>query len=315
MSPPVAVVGGGSFGRSLARAAARVGQRVLLWSRKPGPFPDVESDSVTTTSVLADLAEAELLLFAVPSPYVAELADELGRSLDGSHLLVHVSRGLVGDELLTVSEVLAARTPCRRVGALAGPLVARNLAEGQPGGSIIGSAFPEVIEAVSDAIGGPTLRVYGTDDLMGVEIGSALVGLVALALGYAQRLGMGPGTLAVLATRGLAEATRVGEVRGGSARTFAGLAGAGDLIAAVAGDGRPEVEFGRALAEGLGLRAAAERAGAYVEGALLASQVAAFGRRAGVEVPLSGGLAKLMTGELSAEQLAEALMARPATRE
>ncbi|MCX4242940.1 NAD(P)H-dependent glycerol-3-phosphate dehydrogenase [Paraliomyxa miuraensis] len=316
MSPPVAVVGGGSFGRSLAQAAARVGQRVLLWSRQPRPMPAVAGDgSIHTVSALPELAEAELLLFAVPSPYVAELADELGRSLDGSHLLVHVSRGLLGDDLHTVSEVLSSRTPCRRVGALAGPLVARNLVEGQPGGAIIGSAFPEVVESVSDAIGGPTLRVYGTDDLMGVEIASALVGLVALALGYAQRLGMGPGTLAVLATRGLAEATRVGEMRGGSARTFAGLAGAGDLIAAVAGDGRPEVEFGRALAEGLGLRAAAERAGAYIEGALLAKQVAAFGRRVGVEVPLSGGLARLMAGELSAEQLAEALMARPAKRE
>lgn len=312
MSPPVAVVGGGSFGRSLAQAAARVGQRVLLWSRRERALG---LEQVTATTELSELSQAELVFFAVPSPYVGGLADEIGRSLDGSHLLVHVSRGLVGDELQTVSEVLASRTPCRRVGALAGPLVAKSLAEGQPGGAIIGSAFPEVVEAVGDAIGGPTLRVYGTDDLMGVEIASALVGLVALALGYAQRLGMGPGTLAVLATRGLAEATRVGEVRGGLPRTFAGLAGAGDLIAAVAGDDRPEMEFGRALAEGLDLRLAAERAGAYVEGALLASQVAAFGQRAGVQVPLSVGLAKLMAGELSAEQLTEALMARPAMRE
>lgn len=316
MSPPVAVVGGGSFGRSLARAAARGGQRVILWSRQPRTLPAVEGEgSITTTTTLSELGRAELLLFAVPSPHVAELADALGRVLDGSHLLVHVSRGLVGDDLQTVSEVLASRTPCRRVGALAGPLVAKNLAEGQPGGAIVASSFPEVIEAVTDAIGGPTLRVYGTDDLVGVEIASALVGLVALALGYAQRLGMGPGTLAVLTTRGLAEATRVGEVRGGLPRTFAGLAGAGDLIAAVAGDGRPEVEFGRALAEGLGLRAAAERAGAYVEGALIASRVAAFGPRRGVQVPLSTGLAKLMAGELSVEQLTEALMARPAKRE
>jgi glycerol-3-phosphate dehydrogenase (NAD(P)+) len=313
MSPPVAVVGGGSFGQSLARAACRVGQRVILWSRHERQLD--AGASVTTTTRLADLAEAELVFFAVPSPHVTGLADELGHSLDGSHLLVHVSRGLLGAELATVSEVLAARTPCRRVGALAGPLVAKNLADGHPGGAIIGSAFPEVIEAVGDAIGGQSLRVYGTDDVLGVEIASALVGLVALALGYALRLGMGPGTLAVLATRGLAESTRVGEARGGQPRTFAGLAGAGDLIAAVAGDGRPEVEFGRALGEGLDLPAAAARAGAYVEGAVLAAQVAAFGRRAGIQVPLSLGLAKLMAGELSAEQLADALMARPAKRE
>jgi len=314
MSPPIAVVGGGSFGRSLARAACRVGQRVILWSRHEQRI-DGAGETLVTTTQLSTLRQAELVFFAVPSPHVTALADELGRSLDGSHLLVHVSRGLLGPGLGTVSEVLGTRTPCRRVGALAGPLVAKNLAEGHPGGAIIGSAFPEVIEAVTDAIGGPRLRVYGTDDVVGVEVASALVGLVALALGYALRLGMEPGTLAVLATRGLAEATRVGEARGGSPRTFAGLAGAGDLIAAVAGDGRPEVEFGKALAEGLDLRAAAERAGAYVEGAALAASVAAFGRRFGIQVPLSLGIAKLMAGEIDAAQLAEALMARPAKRE
>ena len=320
MSPPIAVVGGGSFGRSLARAACRVGQRVILWSRHEQRLD--AGDRLVTTTQLSELRQAELVFFAVPSPHVAALADELGKSLDGSHLLVHVSRGLIGPGLGTVSEVLATHTPCRRVGALAGPLVAKNLAEGHPGGAIIGSAFPEVIEAVTDAIGGPRLRVYGTDDVVGVEVASALVGLVALALGYSMgaslgRLGSGmePGTLAVLATRGLAEATRVGEARGGSPRTFAGLAGAGDLIAAVAGDGRPEVEFGKALAEGLDLRAAAERAGAYIEGAAIATNVAAFGRRFGIEVPLSLGIAKLIAGEIDASQLAEALMARPAKRE
>ena len=113
----------------------------------------------------------------------------------------------------------------------------------------------------------------------------------------------------------VAEATRVGELRGGQPRTFAGLAGAGDLIAAVAGDGRPEIEFGRALAQGLSLAEAAERADAYIEGALLAGQVAAFAARARVEVPLSTGLARLMRGEISVAKLTEALMTRPATRE
>ncbi|MCB9715231.1 MAG: NAD(P)-binding domain-containing protein [Myxococcales bacterium] len=312
MSLPIAVVGGGSFGQSLARASARVGQRVLLWSRRPRELPE---ESITCTTELRELADAELVLFAVPSPHVGEVADELGHHLDGSHLLVHVSRGLVGDELHTVSEVLAERTPCRRVGALAGPLVAKNLASDEPSGAIIGSQFPEVVEAVSEALGGPSLRVYSTPDLVGVELASALVGLVALSLGYAMQMGMGPGALAVLATRGLAEATRVGELRGGQPRTFAGLAGAGDLIAAVAGDGRPEIEFGRALAQGLSLAEAAERADAYIEGALLAGQVAAFAARARVEVPLSTGLARLMRGEISVAKLTEALMTRPATRE
>ncbi|MCH9682132.1 MAG: NAD(P)-binding domain-containing protein [Deltaproteobacteria bacterium] len=313
MSLPIAVVGGGSFGQGLAKAAASGGRQVVLWSRHPDRIEG--GDAITATDAWSDIAAAELVFFAVPSAYVAGVADELGRHLDGSHLLVHVSRGLVGDELATVSEVLGTRTPCRRVGALAGPLVARNLASGEPGGAIIGSPFPEVVDAVSEAIGGPRLRVYGTDDVIGVEIASALVGLVALAVGYAARLGMGPGALAVLATRGLAEATRVGEARRGQSRTFAGLAGAGDLIAAVAGDGRPEIEFGKALAEGATISEAVHRTGAYIEGTALASHVVAFGARHRIQVPLADGIAHLMRGEITAEQLTERLMARPARRE
>lgn len=313
MNLPIAVVGGGSFGQSLAQAAARVGQRVVLWSRQQRTLDD---ERIGCTTELRHLSEAELVFFAVPSTHVSHVADKLGHYLDGSHLLVHVSRGLVSDDLVTVGEVLSSRTPCRRVGVLAGPLVAKNLASGkEPGGALIGSPFPEVVEAVSEALVGPSLRVYNTPDMMGVEIASALVGLVALALGYAQQLGMGPGAQAVLATRGLAEATRVGVVRGGEARTFAGLAGAGDLMAAVAGDGRPEIDFGKALAQGLSAEQAAERVGAFIEGGALARRVAAFGLRSRIDVPLATGLAKLMAGQLSVNRLIEELMSRPAVRE
>src|SRR5690606_27838602 len=106
----------------------------------------------------------------VPSVHVGALAVELGAHLDGSHLLVHVSRGLLGDELETLTHLLRETTPVRRVGALAGPLVAKALIEGQPGGGIVGSLFPEVADAVCDAIAGKRLRIYRTDDVVGVEI-------------------------------------------------------------------------------------------------------------------------------------------------
>ena len=229
---PVGVLGGGGFGRGLAQAASRIGRDVVLWSRSG----DASDGRIRTTRNLADLAEAEIIFVAVPSIYVAEVSGQLGEHLDGSHLLVHVSRGLVGEELTTVSHVLRHETPCRRVGALAGPLVAQALAEGQPGGGVIGTRFPEVAEAVRRAIAGPTLRIYETRDVTGVEVASAMVGLLCLAVGYGQAGGIGPGTLAVVVTRGMAEAARVGQALGAEQATFGGLAGFGDLMAAVAGD-------------------------------------------------------------------------------
>jgi glycerol-3-phosphate dehydrogenase (NAD(P)+) len=306
------VLGGGGFGRALALAAARAGRRVLLWSRATRP---VDHSLVTPIAELAALAEAELVFVAVPSIHVDPLVSKLGAHLDGSHLLVHVSRGLLGDELGTLTELCRTRTPVRRVGALAGPLVAKALAQGQPGGGIVGSLFPEVSEAVRDAIGGATLRIYGTQDVVGVEVASAFVGLMALSLGYAQQLGFGPGTLAMLATRGMTEAARVGVARGGLERTFSGLAGYGDLTAAVAGDGRPEWEFGRAIADGLALERAAERAGAFVEGATIAAQVTTFADRYKLEVPISNAIADMLAGRLSGRAVLEQLMARPVGQE
>ncbi len=312
MSPPVAVIGAGGFGRALAKCSARVGRRVILYSRSPKPM-DVQG--VRVTSELAELAQAELVFLAVPSPHVAGVAEQLGHHLDGRHLIVHVSRGLVGHELHTVSETVRALTPVRRLGALAGPLVAETLARGEPAGGVIGTLFPEVADAVCEALAGPTLRIYRTSDLAGVELANALGGIVALALGYAQAMKLGPGTLAVLATRGLSEAARVGQGRGAEARTFAGLAGAGDLIAAVAGDGRPEVAFGRAVGEGASLADAAKAVGAHVEGAKIAPLVSQWAQRKQVDVPLTDAVTKLITGGAAPREVLRELMERPGRAE
>lgn len=307
MTVPVGILGGGGFGRGLAHAAHRVGQRVVLWSRSDRhELPE----GIETTDDLAALARAELIFVAVPSQHVAGLVRDLGRHLDGSHFLVHVSRGLVGDELTTLTHVLRSETPVRRVGVLAGPLVADALAEGTPGGGIVGTGFPEVVSAVRESIGGPTLRIYSTDDVNGVEVASAMVGLLALGMGFATALGIGPGALAVMGTRGMVEAARLGRLLDARERTFGGLAGFGDLLAALGGDDRPEMRLGRAMAEGHSLAEAAKSAGAHIEGVTIARRVARYAARMGVEVPISQALADVLEERLTLEQALESLMTR-----
>lgn len=305
--PTVGVLGGGKFGWGVADAAARSGRDVLIWSRRP---QRQGTGTVTVTQTLADLAAAELIFVAVPSPFVAELARELGGRLDGQHFLVHVSRGVVGDHLETLTAVLRRETPCRRIGALAGPLVAEALSAGAPGGGVIGTRFPEVRDAVRDAIGGPTLRIYSTDDVIGVELGSTLVGLLSLILGYGFEMGMGPATLSMMATRGLAEATRVGVSLGARADTFHGLAGVGDLLAAFGGDGRPEIAVGRKLARGVSASEAGHDAGAFIEGMAVARRVAAHIERAGLVAPLLHLTADVLEGRMASEAMVASLMAR-----
>lgn len=312
MRQVVGIAGGGSFGRGLAFAARRNGKKVVLWSRSAR---DLGDEGIRATTDVAQLGGADLVFVCVPSTHVLDVAKKLEPHLDGRHLVVHVSRGLVGDSLETVGEALTRLTAVRRIGALAGPLVASALERGEPGGGIIGSAFPEVAAAVRDAIGGPKLRIYDTRDQVGVELASALCGLLALTTGFAQALGLGPGTLAVLATRGVFEAARIGAIRGAQERTFAGLAGFGDLMAAVAGDGRPEVEFGRVLGKGIDLEAAARAAGANVEGVTIARRVAEYAALHDVDAPLSAITARMLEGEVDARQAVAHLMERPARSE
>ena len=308
---PVGVLGGGSFGRAIAKTSARIGRHVVLWSRSR----TVDDPNVTMASAMKELAACEPIFIAVPSGHVASAARLIGAEIDGRHLLVHVSRGLYGDELEPITHILRRETPARRVGALAGPLVADALAEGRPAGGIVGTRFGEVAQAVRDAIAGPTLRVYETTDVIGVELASAMVGVLSLAGGFVQGLGMGPSALSVMVARGLSEWTRLGKTMGADERTFSGLAGIGDLVAAVAGDDRPEIRLGRALARGASLLQAGREAGAHIEAITVARSVRAHGLRAGIATPVSAAIADVIDGKATPDEAVRTLMAGEPTME
>jgi len=126
---------------------------------------------------------------------------------------------------------------------------------------------------------------------------------------------VGPSTLAVLATRGMVEVSRIGKTLGAKESTFMGLAGLGDIIAAVAGDHRPEFRLGRALAQGAKLTSAVGEAGAYVEGIEVARHLMEHARRLGLETPISSTFVAVTEGGMSSEDAIEALMDRHVGKE
>ena len=306
MSLRIGIVGAGGFGRAIALASARNGHSVLLWSRKPRELPP----PIRTSTDLGELRNCELIFVAVPARHTVAVAEQLCEVVDGRHLITHVSRGLVGADLKTITQVLREKTVCRRLGALAGPLVADALAEGRPSGAILGTGFPELTAMVREAIGGSGLRIYETPDVIGVELASATVGFLTVVLSYAQEVGAEPGTLAVLATRGMVEVSRIGQTLGAEESTFLGLAGLGDLIAAVAGDQRPELRLGRALAQGIDLTSAIDEAGAYVEGIEVAGHLMEHARRLRLETPISSTFVEVSEGRMSSDDAIQALMER-----
>ena len=196
----VAVVGGGPWGIALARTAARAGSRVVLVSRREIEEESAAAGSLVVRPDVIAASEASLLILAVPSPHVTVFADELAPHLDGAHFVIHGVRGLVGEELLSVSDVFRARTPVRRLGALGGPTLVPELEAGTPSVIVVGSAFPEVVEAFRESFASRSLRVYATSDLTGLEWASAVNGAYLIALGYALVSGAGPGLVAAFTT-------------------------------------------------------------------------------------------------------------------
>ncbi len=304
----VCVVGGGHWGLALAAAVGRAGNRALVVTRR-------EDATLPEGAERADLArackEAKLVIFAVPSHAARSSARALGDHLGGQHYVVHGVRGLVGDDLETVSDVLREETPVRRVGALGGPVLEPELLAGSPSVMVTGARFPEVNELLSEAFTSPGLRLYPTHDLRGLEWASALVGCVAIAAGYARGLGLNAGLIAAFMTRSIVEAGRIAVAAGGEDRTLLGLAGYGDLLAAVIQDDRPEIALGRALASGRTAEAALAEARHSVEAVELVPRILAWCEKRDVRTPIFRAIAVGMLGGHPPETLLQQLMTMP----
>lgn len=305
----VGVMGGGRWGLALATAARAAGNAALICSRRdPGL---AGHDGIEVTPDPKQLGQrCTLVLFAVPSGAARAAAASLGEAVDGRHLVVHAVRGLSDEGLLPVSEILRQETPVRRVGAMAGPVLAEDLLRGQPAAMVAASRYPEVLCAVQQALGSPTLRLSETDDLAGLEWASALVGALLVGLGFARGVGLSPGLLAGLMTRGMHEAARIGVAAGGDEGTFFGLAGFGDLMAAMGQEQRPEVRFGLALASRMPTAKAQEQVQSRIEALELVPRVLAFARERGVGTPVFGALAEALEGRADPGKALSELMAR-----
>lgn len=304
----VGIVGAGRFGTALGAVLARAGRRVVLWSRdgkvvdaiqrtRVNPrLPDVElaAPLEITDDPKRLAAGARFVVLAVSSTDVRQRARELGDVLDGSHIVVHAIGGLAAPTNERVSEVMLQGLSTLKIGALAGPALPGDLTEGAFSSMVVGSAFDEVVNEGRRLLNAPpVLRVYGSKDLAGVELASALSGAYTVALGMCDGLDLSPVVRAVLITRALAEAARLGAAVGAEARTFAGLAGLGNLLVRAANDRSADYTLGRRLAEG-----AVPGDDARTEGALAALAGAELAKQLRVRVPVLTGLAMVLAGKL-----------------
>lgn len=271
----VGVIGAGSFGLTIANLLSH-NVDVLLFARRSEVVQQINelhifenihiSEKVRATNDPALLAESCTLLFPViSSDAFRDVMRHFGPFLKPSHLIIHATKGfdieisekeifggkLKREHIKTMSQVIKEETSVRRIGCLAGPNLSKEIMEGQPTATVIGSPFDEVIEAGKRALSSDVFHIFGTADLLGAEFAGGLKNIFALGSGILTGKGLGKNIQAMLLTRGLMEMITIGKVFGAGARTFIGTAGIGDLIATGTSDTSRNFTFGYKLGKGM----------------------------------------------------------------
>lgn len=301
----VAVMGAGSWGSTLAKVLADAGNSVSLWARRPEL-----AETIATTRVNADylpgitlpeailptanatkaLTGADIVVLGVPSQTMRENLSQWRDLVPTDATLVSLSKGIESGTHLRMSQVIAEVTGVDpdRITVLSGPNLAREVALEQPAATVIACPNENRAKLVQAAVATPYLRPYTNTDVVGVELGGACKNVIALACGMAVGRGLGDNTSASVITRGLAEISRLGNALGADQRSFAGLAGLGDLVATCMSPLSRNRTFGERLGQGETLaEAKAKTNGQVAEGVISSRSITQLAESLEVEMPIT----------------------------
>jgi len=302
MTERIAVIGAGAWGTTLAIKLAAAGHPVTLWAHRPEAADEMRREGENSRylaehpfppGLLVTGAAEELVVphrlyvLAVPSAHFRTTLHRLS-----GHLALHVPflsvvKGIEAGTQARMSEVITEELPDRSVAVLSGPNLADEVASGHPAGTVVASVDAALAAEVAALLGSDRFRVYTNPDVVGVELGGALKNVVALAAGMADGLRLGDSGKAAIITRGLAEMTRLGVAAGADPRTFAGLAGVGDLIATCMSPLSRNRRAGELLAENRNWADVARSLGGVAEGEATVSGALALAERYGVDMPIA----------------------------
>lgn len=329
----IGVLGAGAWGTALAIHAGAQ-HDVRLWARDAAQAQQMQASrenprylpglsfsagvQVTADPLAHWIASQDLVVLGAPMKALRGLLTDLAPCLAPEQPLVWLCKGFEATDDhqgRMAHEVQAHVAPQICGGVFSGPSFAQEVANGQPTALVAASAHAHVREACIEGFHGRHLRVYGNEDVVGVEVGGAVKNVLAIATGLCDGLQLGLNARAALITRGLAEITRLGVALGARAETFMGLSGLGDLVLTATGDLSRNRQVGLALARGLSLQQAVDALGHVAEGVYSARTVLERAQRAGVEMPITRAVVHLLDGQTTPQAALAELMGRGAKGE
>lgn len=319
----ITVLGAGGWGMALGLSAFNNGNEVTLWS----PFEEEVAmlrekrgnerllsgvtlpEGINITSDISCVSGSEITIIATPSTVVRSVASQLAQQRDFG-IVVNVSKGLEKGSLLRLSQVISEEIPAAKVVVLSGPSHAEEVARNIPTSIVSASESVVAAQVVQNVMSNDNLRIYTSDDLVGVELGGALKNVIAIAAGLCDGLGLGDNSKAALITRGLAEMSRLGICMGAKEYTFAGLTGIGDLVVTCTSRHSRNNRFGHKVGSGMPIRQALEEVGT-VEGYYAAEMAHALAQKYKIEMPIIDECYAVMYENKDVKAVVNDLMRRP----
>lgn len=328
MCKQITVIGDGGMGTICAVMLAENGNAVTLWSafadqaaeliskrenRKFLPGCKLPEDLKITTDGAEALAEASLVISAVPTQYMRRVWQNLEPHCRASLPICSVAKGIENRTLLRPTEIITevlGEKLCS-VAALSGPSIAPEIAKSLPASVTVASTVPELATLVQTAISRAYFRVYTNTDLVGVELAGATKNVIAIAAGMIDGMKFGDNAKAALVTRGLAEITRLGIAAGARAETFAGLAGIGDLVTTCISPVGRNRSFGQAIGSGKSVEETLAEMQAVVEGVATTQSMVELAKKLEVNMPITQAIYDVLFEQMDPREALVELMTRP----
>ena len=297
----ISVLGAGSWGTALSILLSNNGHEVRLWSRfqeevdalretreLTSKLPGVHiPEDIDITADLKDCIEtAEVLVLAVPSPYIRSTSKLMAPDVKKGQIIVNVAKGIEENTLMTMTDIISEEIPAAAVYVLSGPSHAEEVGRGIPTTCVISGPERETAEYLQGIFMSPVFRVYTTPDMLGVELGGSLKNVIALAAGTADGLGYGDNTKAALITRGIKEISRLGVAMGANTETLNGLSGIGDLIVTCASRHSRNRKAGMLIGRGYSMQQAMDEVKMVVEGVYSAKAAIALAKKYEINMPI-----------------------------
>ncbi len=320
-----AVLGSGSWGTALAIVLGERGLKTTVYGIEEDVLEDINQnhsnskylpgtelpENISATVNIADIIDEPLILLVVPSQVARLVISQLKEAGAGSNTtFVVCNKGIESNTGLLMTQLLAEYFPENPIAALSGPTHAEEVAKRMATATVIGSSNHDTAVRLQAVFTLPWFRSYTLEDVEGIEIGSTVKNVFAIAAGIAEGLGLGDNAKAAMVTRGLAEMVRLGTALGGKASTFQGLSGVGDLIVTCYSRHSRNNRLGRMLGEGLTLKDAKEKMTQVAEGLPNAESVYKLAQKTGVRTPLIDQVYAVLYQDKPARQALVELLSR-----